>query len=153
MRETEIAQNLKAKKLHGTVMPNCWELKEIFTASIATGEMVFEGSDLKDRFPGEWKKREPTGRKNTAKGMDTPSTSLLLTKAVEEFRASQAAMGSSIRLAVRRVMDIYRGKAGCTRGKINQALDVFKEEAMAEIFNELETDPEYQEHWLNRQIA
>ena len=134
-------------------MPNCWELEEIFTGSIATGEMAFQGGDLKDRFPGEWKEREPTGRKIPGKGVDTESNTLLLTKAVEEFRASQAATGSMIRQAVRQVMNIYRGKAGWTRAKIDQALDLFKEEAMAEIFNELENDPDYQEHWLNRQIA
>jgi len=134
-------------------MPNSWELEEISTGSIATGEMAFEGGDLKDRFPGEWKERQPTGRKIPAKGMDTPSTSLLLTRAVEEFRSCQSAMGSTIRQAVRRVMDIYRGKVGWTGGKIDQAVDLFKEETMAEIFNELETDPEYQEHWLNRQIS
>ena len=142
--EAEIAQNPNAKKLDGSVMPNCWELEEIFTGSSATGEMIFQDGDLKDRFPGEWKEREPMGRRSTPKDIDTPSTSLLLTKAVEEFRASHAAMGSSIRQAVRRVMDIYHGNAGSTRGEIDQPLDLFKEKAMAEIFHELETDAEYQ---------
>lgn len=84
-------------------MPNCWELDEIFSSSIATGEMAFQGGDLKDRFPGEWKEREPTGGKPAAKAIDTPSTTLLLTRAVEEFRASHAAMGSTIQQVVRRV--------------------------------------------------
>jgi len=115
--------------------------------------MAFQGGDLKDKFPGEWKEREPTGRNIPAKDRDTPSTAPLLTRAVEKFRALQAASGSTIRQAVRRVMNIYHGKAGWRRGKIDQALNLFKEEAMAEILNELETDPKYPEHWLSSQIA
>lgn len=50
-------------------------------------------------------------------------------------------------------MDTYRVKVEWTREKIDIGLDLFKEEAMEEIFNELENDADYQEHWLPRQIA
>lgn len=50
-------------------------------------------------------------------------------------------------------MDSYRTKEGWTRMQIDKALDLFKEEAMAEIFVELEEDSDFQEHWLRRQIA
>jgi len=115
--------------------------------------MAFPGGDLKERFPGQWKEREPTGSKRLAKAQDAPSSTSLLSRAIEEFRSSQGATCSSIRHAVRQVMDTYRVKVGWTREKIDIALDLFKEEAMEEIFNELENDADYQEHWLHRQIA
>ncbi|PUU72304.1 hypothetical protein B9Z19DRAFT_1069869 [Tuber borchii] len=60
---------------------------------------------------------------------------------------------STIRLAVRRVMGAYRINEGWSMEQVDNALDLFKNEAMADIFNELEDDPDYQEHWLRRQIA
>jgi len=134
----EIRQNPQAKKLHSTPMPNCWELDEIFTGSIVSGEMAFPGGDLKERFPGQWKERETTGSKRPAKAQDTPSSTILLSKAIEEFCSSQGATCSSIRRAVRPVMDTNRVKVGWAREKIDKALDLFKQEAMPEIFNELE---------------
>ena len=122
----EIRQNPKAKKLHSTPMPNCWELEEIFTGSIASGEMAFPGGDLKERFPGQWKEREPTGSKRPAKAQDTPSSTILLSKAIEEFRSSQGATCSSIRHAVRRVMDTYRVKVEWTREKLIKRLIFLK---------------------------
>lgn len=88
--EAEIAQNPKAKKLHGTPMPNCCELEEIFTGSIAMGENAFQGGQLKERFPSEWKEPVPTRRKLPRKSVDTPgqTSTSMLSKAIEEFRAS-----------------------------------------------------------------
>jgi len=151
--ETEIDQNPRAKKLHGYPMPHCWELDEIFTGTIATGENAFSGGNLKERFSEEWKEKVPTRRKQSTKGSKTETSTALLTKAIEEFRATQGTAGSIIRQAVRRVMETYRMKEGWTQGQIDKALDLFKEEAMAEIFIELENDYVYQEHWLKRQIS
>ena len=50
-------------------------------------------------------------------------------------------------------MDTIKKKDWWIWAMIDQALDLFKEEAMAEIFNGLEEDLDYQEHWLLRQIG
>ena len=50
-------------------------------------------------------------------------------------------------------MEIYRIWEEWTQDEIDKALDLFKEEAMAEIFIELEKDLKYQEHWPKRQIS
>ena len=149
--ETETAANPKAKKLRGHPIRNCWELEEIFAGNTATGNCALQGANLRERFPGKWNERPPTARKQPSQSADLHSA--MLSTAIDEFRASQANSGSQIQRAVRRVMDTIKTKDGWTRAMIDQALDLFKEEAMAEIFNGLEEDLDYQEHWLLRQIG
>ncbi|PUU73845.1 hypothetical protein B9Z19DRAFT_1134335 [Tuber borchii] len=151
--KSEIAVNPKAKKLRGKPLPNCWELNEIFSGSIATGKNALQGRNLKAQFSGEWKAQEPLACKTPVKSAEIQSTSLMLNAAINEFRTSQTTTGLTIRLAVCRVMGAYRIKEGWSREQIHNALDLFKDGAMADIFNKLEDDPDYEEHWLRYQIA
>ena len=153
--DAETAENPKAKKLHHQPMRNCWELEEIFAGNTATGNYALQGSNLRERFPAMWKDTtSPPPKKPARKPVQTTdSHPAMLGAAIANFRASQANSGSQIQGAVRRVMNTFKSKAGWTRSMVDKALDLFKEEAMAEIFNRLEDDLDYQEHWLQRQIS
>ncbi|KAG0634700.1 hypothetical protein HOY80DRAFT_1004935 [Tuber brumale] len=153
--DAEKAENPKAKKLRHQPMRNCWELEEIFAGNTATGNYTFQGGNLREHFPGMWKEATPMALKKLAK---KPALSLnlqspMLSTAIANFRASQANSGSHIQSAVLTVIDTFKCKNGWTRAMVDKDLDLFEEEAMAEIFNGLENDLDYQEHWLRYQIS
>lgn len=112
------------------------------------------GGILKERFSEEWKEKVPTRRKRSTKGSEMEKSMSLLTKAIGEFRAiNGAADAAIIWQAVRQLMERYRIKERWTQGQVDKGLDLFKEEAMAETFIELQNDYVYQEHWLKWQIS